>query len=132
MTRISILSLTLLAAAGCDYSGDFLFAGEIEGVRGVDHLGELVPATIDGPEDVAGAAIFGEITISDGQVEQTNFDRYPLLRLHQAPDVTVDIIESGKRIYGVGEAGTPTAAPALGNALFAATGERILFMITSS
>ncbi|MEM1412986.1 MAG: molybdopterin cofactor-binding domain-containing protein, partial [Pseudomonadota bacterium] len=71
------------------------------------------------------AAIFGEITIRDGQVEQDNFDSYPLLRLNQAPDVAVDIMESGKRIYGVGEAGTPTAAPALGNALFAATGERI-------
>lgn len=71
------------------------------------------------------AAMFGEITVADGVVTQRNFDTYPLLRLHQAPEVDVDIIESGKEIYGVGEAGTSAAAPALGNALFALTGQRI-------
>ena len=71
------------------------------------------------------SAIFGEITVSDGAVEQRNFDAYPLLRIHQAPTIEVQIHESGKRIFGVGEAGTPTAAPALGNAIFAATGQRV-------
>ncbi len=90
----------------------------------------LDPRNIEGQVEGAllfglSAAIFGEITITDGTVDQENFDSYRLLRLHQAPDIHVDIVESGKRIYGVGEAGTPTAAPALGNALFAATGERI-------
>jgi isoquinoline 1-oxidoreductase beta subunit len=70
-------------------------------------------------------AIFGEITVSDGSVDQTNFHDYPLLRMHQAPPVEVRIYEGGRQIRGVGEASTPTAAPALGNAIFAATGRRI-------
>ena len=71
------------------------------------------------------SAIFGEITVTDGAVDQTNFDSYPLLRMHHAPSIEVRIHESGESIRGVGEAGTPTAAPALGNAVFAATGQRI-------
>ncbi len=71
------------------------------------------------------AAVFGEITVTDGMVDQHNFDSYPLLRMGQAPEIAVQIHESGEAIYGVGEAATPTAAPALGNALFAATGRRV-------
>ncbi len=71
------------------------------------------------------SAIFGEITISDRVVDQTNFDAYPLLRLDQAPSIEVRIHERGKKIRGIGEVATPTAAPALGNAIFAATGTRI-------
>ena len=71
------------------------------------------------------AAIGGEITVTDGIVDQTNFDAYPLLKLHQAPSIEVRILEGGKKIRGVGEVATPAAAPALGNALFAATGKRV-------
>jgi isoquinoline 1-oxidoreductase beta subunit len=71
------------------------------------------------------AAIFGEITVTDQAVDQTNFHAYPLLRMHQAPSIDVRIHESGRPIKGIGEATTPTAAPALGNAIFAATGMRI-------
>jgi isoquinoline 1-oxidoreductase beta subunit len=71
------------------------------------------------------AAIFGEITLTDGAVDQTNFDAYPLLRMNQAPSIDVRVFERGRQIRGVGEAATPTAAPALGNAIFAATGKRI-------
>ncbi len=71
------------------------------------------------------AAIFGEITVADGMVEQTNFHSYPLLRLRHAPAIEVRILENGKVIKGIGEATTPLAAPALGNAIFAATGRRI-------
>jgi isoquinoline 1-oxidoreductase beta subunit len=71
------------------------------------------------------AAIFGEITLRDGRVEQTNFDAYPLLQLHQAPAIEVRILQGGKQIRGVGEIGTPAAAPALGNALYALTGKRV-------
>ena len=71
------------------------------------------------------AAINGEITVSDGVVDQTNFDTYSPLRIHQMPVIDVSIIESGTQIYGVGESATPTAAPALGNAIFAATRHRI-------
>ena len=71
------------------------------------------------------SAIYGEITLVDGAVEQTNFDAYPLLQLAQAPPVEVRIHERGKTIRGIGEVATPAAAPALGNAIFAATGQRI-------
>ena len=71
------------------------------------------------------SAIFGEITVADGIVEQTNFNAYPLLQLRHAPSIEVRIHENGRVIKGVGEATTPTAAPALGNAIFAATGRRI-------
>ena len=71
------------------------------------------------------AAIFGEITVTDGAVDQTNFDTYPLLQMPQVPSIEVRVLEGGRQPRGVGEAATPTAAPALGNAIFAATGKRI-------
>ncbi|MEM7415894.1 MAG: molybdopterin cofactor-binding domain-containing protein [Gemmatimonadota bacterium] len=71
------------------------------------------------------SAIHGEITVEDGRVVQSNYDDYPLIRMVQAPRIDVHVHESGGEIYGVGESGTPTAAPALGNAIFAATGQRI-------
>lgn len=71
------------------------------------------------------AAIYGEINIVDGRVKEGNFNDYRLLKMHQLPAIKVAILESGNRIFGVGEAGTPTTAPALGNALFAATGTRL-------
>ena len=71
------------------------------------------------------AAIYGEITVKDSMVEQSNYNDYSLLRMHQVPRFEVRIQESGEKIYGVGESMTPTAAPALGNAIYAATGKRI-------
>lgn len=71
------------------------------------------------------AAMTGEITVADGRVEQTNFDTYDGIRIHQAPEIMVRIMENGDRIRGIGEPGTPPAAPALANAIFAATGQRI-------
>ena len=71
------------------------------------------------------AAIMSEVTIRDGRVEQSNFHNYDALRLPQAPRITVRILENGHRIRGIGEPGTPPAAPALANAVFAATGQRI-------
>jgi isoquinoline 1-oxidoreductase beta subunit len=71
------------------------------------------------------AAMFGEITFSKGAVEQRNFDRYQILRLVQSPRIQTKVLESGGRIRGVGEPGTPPAAPALANAIFHATGQRI-------
>lgn len=71
------------------------------------------------------AAIFGEVTVARGSVQEQNFDSYPMLRLHQTPRIEVAILESGDEIFGAGECATPTAAPALGNAIFAATGKRI-------
>ena len=71
------------------------------------------------------AAMTGEITIEDGAVVEGNFHQYDAIRMQQAPDIEVKILENGERIRGIGEPGTPPAAPALANAIFAATGQRI-------
>ena len=71
------------------------------------------------------AAIMGEITITDGKVDQTNFHNYNSIRMNQSPNFEVAILENGSKIKGVGEPGTPPAAPALSNAIFALTGKRI-------
>ncbi|MBC8258402.1 MAG: xanthine dehydrogenase family protein molybdopterin-binding subunit [SAR324 cluster bacterium] len=70
------------------------------------------------------AALGEEITLKDGRIEQSNFNDYSVLRMNGAPEISVSIIESGEEIGGVGEPGTPLAAPALANAIFAATGKR--------
>jgi len=71
------------------------------------------------------AAIMGRIDFADGRVMQTNFHDYDALRLHQCPPISVTVLENGSKIRGIGEPGTPPAAPALANAIFAATGQRI-------
>jgi isoquinoline 1-oxidoreductase beta subunit len=71
------------------------------------------------------AALFGEITIDKGRVQQSNFNNYPVLRMPQAPVVDTHIIESDAHPEGVGEPGTPPVAPAVANALFALTGQRL-------
>ncbi|MFN3646742.1 MAG: molybdopterin cofactor-binding domain-containing protein [Gemmobacter sp.] len=71
------------------------------------------------------AAMLGEITFRDGTVQETNFPDYDSLRMTGMPDVQVRILQSGHRIGGVGEPGTPPAAPALANAIFDLTGQRI-------
>jgi isoquinoline 1-oxidoreductase/isoquinoline 1-oxidoreductase beta subunit len=70
------------------------------------------------------AALYGEITYEDGQVQQSNFHDYQLLRQYELPEVTVDIVQSTEAPTGVGEPGVPPVIPALGNALFALTGKR--------
>ena len=70
------------------------------------------------------AALYGEITFYDGEVEQTNFPDYDAIRMANCPEFKVKILENNPYIGGVGEASTPPAAPALTNALFALTGER--------
>ena len=71
------------------------------------------------------AAMFGEITFANGAVEQTNFHQYEAVRMGQSPKIHVKVLEGGGSIRGVGEPGTPPAAPALANAIFNATGQRI-------
>jgi isoquinoline 1-oxidoreductase beta subunit len=71
------------------------------------------------------AALYGEITIENGRVQQSNFNDYPILTLKDAPVVETEIIISGARLGGVGESGVPPIAPAVTNAIFAATGQRI-------
>lgn len=70
------------------------------------------------------AALGDEITITDGIVQQSNFDTYPVLRMSQMPKVAVHIVPSSADPTGVGEPGLPPIAPAVANAMFAATGKR--------
>ncbi|HEX4133218.1 MAG TPA: xanthine dehydrogenase family protein molybdopterin-binding subunit [Bryobacteraceae bacterium] len=71
------------------------------------------------------AALKGEITISQGRVQQANFNQYDMLRIDEAPVVEVHLVESAQNPGGIGEAGVPAIAPAVCNAIFAATGKRI-------
>jgi CO/xanthine dehydrogenase Mo-binding subunit len=71
------------------------------------------------------AALHGQVRFTDGEAEQLNFDTYPLLRLDETPEIDVHIMESDAPPSGVGEPGVPPLAPALVNAIFAATGERL-------
>ena len=71
------------------------------------------------------AALYGEITLKDGAVEQSNFHDYPVLRIDEMPEVDVHIVPSAEKPTGVGEPGVPPIAPAVANALAAATGQRV-------
>ena len=71
------------------------------------------------------AALHSAITLKDGVVEQSNFHDYQPLRINEMPVVDVHITQSGEKPTGVGEPGTPVIAPAVANALFAATGKRL-------
>jgi len=72
------------------------------------------------------AALYGDITIKDGRVEQDNFDSYEMVRLADAPKIEVYLVLSGGSKWGgIGEPGTAATAPAVTNAVFAATGTRV-------
>ena len=71
------------------------------------------------------AALYGEITLKGGRVEQDNFDSYQMLRMNEAPTVEVHIVQSSEPPGGMGEAGTSAIVPAVANAIFAATGKRL-------
>jgi isoquinoline 1-oxidoreductase beta subunit len=71
------------------------------------------------------AALYGEITLKDGRVEQSNFHDYRILRMSEAPDVEVHIVKSAEAPGGIGETGTSAIVPAITNAIFAATGKRL-------
>jgi isoquinoline 1-oxidoreductase beta subunit len=71
------------------------------------------------------AALFGEITIKNGRVEQSNFQNYRMLRINEIPAIEVHLIASNESPGGIGETGTTAAPPAVGNAIYAATGVRL-------
>ena len=71
------------------------------------------------------AALYGEITIKNGAVEQHNFHDHKMLRMDETPVIETYIINSHEKMGGAGEPSTPVIAPALVNALFNATGKRI-------
>jgi isoquinoline 1-oxidoreductase beta subunit len=87
---------------------------------------DLVAAQIEGGV-VFGltSALYDEITIQNGQVQQTNFDNYPMLRIADMPNVEVHLVPSHEPPGGIGEPGVPSTAPAVANAIFAATGKRL-------
>jgi isoquinoline 1-oxidoreductase beta subunit len=72
-----------------------------------------------------GTALYNEITLTDGVVDQSNFHDYRALRMNEAPKIEVYQVRNTEQPGGIGEAGTASAAPALGNAIFAATGRRL-------
>ena len=71
------------------------------------------------------AALKGEINVQSGQVVQSNFDDYPMLKLKDTPEINVHFIDNHEAPGGLGEAGTPLIGPAVANAVFAATGKRV-------
>ncbi len=84
-------------------------------------VSQVQGAVIDG----LSAALYQKITVKDGQVEQSNFADYRLLRIDEAPEVEVRFVRTDNPPTGLGEPGLPPAMPALANAIFAATGKRI-------
>ncbi|MCC8953239.1 xanthine dehydrogenase family protein molybdopterin-binding subunit [Bradyrhizobium sp. Pear77] len=73
----------------------------------------------------ATAALYGEITLRNGRVQQSNFDSYQMLRIDDAPAIEVHIVKSSEPPGGMGETGTSAIVPAIANAVFAATGKRL-------
>ncbi|MDR6626701.1 xanthine dehydrogenase family protein molybdopterin-binding subunit [Caulobacter segnis] len=107
---------------------------EVKREDGVPRVGRVIAAVDCGvavsPDQIAAqmeggicyglsAALFGEVTLTDGRVDQGNFDTYRVLRINEAPMVETHIVPSGKPPSGVGEPGTPVIAPAVANALLA-------------
>jgi isoquinoline 1-oxidoreductase subunit beta len=82
---------------------------------------QLQGGTIDGLSTAIGL----QITVEDGRIQQSNFDSYRLLRMPDAPTVEAHLVYSGQKPSGAGEMGIPSAAPALANAIYAATGKRL-------
>jgi isoquinoline 1-oxidoreductase subunit beta len=83
-------------------------------------------------EQVSGGIVWGlsacllnEVTVEDGVVSQSNFHDYPVLRMSQTPPIQVRLLDSGSKPGGAGEESVPTVAPAIANAVFAATGVRL-------
>jgi isoquinoline 1-oxidoreductase beta subunit len=87
---------------------------------------DTVAAQLEGAVAFAASAVLhGGVTVAGGAIVESNFDDAPLLRFDEMPEVEVHIIESSAPPTGVGEAGVPPVAPAIANAVFAATGRRL-------
>jgi len=103
-------------------------------ISGAVDIGQMVnPSIVDaqirgGIHFGLSQALWGEITIDKGVVQQKSFDTYRLLRINEAPEVDVEIIANGEAPGGIGEPSTALVAPALYNAIFAATGRRLRSM----
>jgi isoquinoline 1-oxidoreductase beta subunit len=93
--------------------------------RTVIHPAAVEAQITGGILDALNVALQGRITVRNGAVEQGNFNDYPWLKLAETPEIVVKLLPQGGRPGGVGEPGVPGIAPALANAIFAATGRRI-------
>ncbi|MGZ5215193.1 MAG: xanthine dehydrogenase family protein molybdopterin-binding subunit, partial [Caldimonas sp.] len=71
------------------------------------------------------AALYGEITVDKGRVQQTNFHQYKMVRMNEAPQIDITLVDSTEKPGGIGEPATALIGPAVGNAVFAATGKRL-------
>ncbi|HEY0720212.1 MAG TPA: xanthine dehydrogenase family protein molybdopterin-binding subunit [Gammaproteobacteria bacterium] len=90
---------------------------------------DVIRAQMEGAIGFAlSAALHGEITLKEGRVEQSNFDGYPPIRINEMPMVEVHIVPSTAAPTGIGEPGVPPLAPAVANAIAAATGKRLYRM----
>jgi isoquinoline 1-oxidoreductase beta subunit len=72
-----------------------------------------------------GAALWGEITVDKGRVEQTNFHQFRIARMHEAPQIDIVLVDSSAKPGGIGEPATALVAPAVANAIFALNGKRV-------
>jgi isoquinoline 1-oxidoreductase beta subunit len=72
-----------------------------------------------------GAALWGEITVDKGRVQQTNFDTFRVMRNNEVPQIDIELTASTERPGGIGEPATALVGPAVANAIFAATGKRV-------
>lgn len=127
-------------AVFCSFGSYFAEVAEVT-VKGSEFKIDRIVAAVDcgqvvNPESVRsqteGAIIYGlsaalknEITIKNGAVEQTNFDGYDPIRINEAPPIEVHLVNSKEDPGGMGEPGLPPAAPAVANAIFAASGQRL-------
>jgi isoquinoline 1-oxidoreductase beta subunit len=68
------------------------------------------------------AALYGEVTVKNGRVQQSNFNDYRMLRINEVPPIEVHVMKSGEAPGGIGETGATAGPPALRNAIYAATG----------
>ena len=84
-----------------------------------------IRSQVEGGIGFALSSLYEEITLKDGRVEQGNFDGFPLLRIGDMPKVEVHIVPSSAAPTGIGEPGVPPLAPAVANAIAAATGKRL-------
>jgi isoquinoline 1-oxidoreductase beta subunit len=73
----------------------------------------------------ASAALFQELTFENGRLQQTNFNTFPVIRMNESPHIETHIVQNNEKAGGIGEPGVPCAAPAIANAVYAATGKRI-------
>jgi isoquinoline 1-oxidoreductase beta subunit len=86
----------------------------------------IIAAQLEGGAIFGGsAALFQEFTFENGRLQQTNFHTFPMMRMNECPEIETHIVENNEKSGGIGEPGVPCTAPAIANAVFAATGKRI-------